>query len=132
MTAIWYLVEPHFAAIMVWAGGVIAAGCLLLLSLRPAPSASSPARSFHVEAMADEAKEPQPQSGRRLRIARLAKALTVEEDQEAERPIEAQSHHLRFLLNPGWRVASTGAQPPIYKRRGRAIRLWIGLVVNVP
>ena len=86
MTAIWYLVEPHFAAIMVWAGGVIAAGCVLLLRLRPAPSAGSsqscsPAPSFHVEAMADEAEEPPLQSGRRLRIARLAKAPTVEEEE---------------------------------------------------
>jgi len=90
MTAIWYLVEPHFAAIMVWAGGVIAAGCVLLLSLRPAPSAGSsqscsPAPSFHVEAMADEAEEPPLQSGRRLRIARLAKALT-EPEPEASAP----------------------------------------------
>ena len=83
MTAIWYLVEPHFAAIMVWAGAVVAAGCVLLFSLRPAPSAESsqsysPASSSHVEAMADEAEEHPIE--RRLRIARLAKALTVEEE----------------------------------------------------
>ena len=90
MTAIWYLIEPHFAAIMVWAGGVIAAGCVLLLSVRPAPSARSPqscpASSFHVEAMADEAEEPPVQSVRRLHITRLAKDFTVEEEDASAPP----------------------------------------------